>query len=160
MEDMVRSRKGGARRENYQTNPIGFAQALRYALRASKQHDAISARPLRLGFVQAGVEMLFWESQKRTQLRISGEVGGAKKGNCDLGTTWPLLENSIFANEPISMQAGVEISKKRSQNEPKFGGRKGQIGGGRGGLADFAHGCLRLMRAEGVIRNPHPNPLP
>jgi len=28
---------------------------LRYTLRTAKRHDAIAARPLRLGFIQAGV---------------------------------------------------------------------------------------------------------
>jgi hypothetical protein len=70
-------------------------------LRASKQHDAISARPLRLGFVQAGVEMLVWKSQKRSQLphtapasMASGTTGCAKTHFCQ---TKPIIMDKYLA---------------------------------------------------------------
>jgi hypothetical protein len=45
----------------------------------------------------------------------------SKKHDCDLDTTWLLLENSISENEPKFNQAGVEKLRKQSQKRTQIG---------------------------------------
>jgi hypothetical protein len=45
---------------------------------------------------------------QKGKLRPKHNMVASKKHDCDLDTTWSLLENSISENEPKFIQAGVE----------------------------------------------------
>jgi hypothetical protein len=75
---------------------------------------ARESRSERVGDDGQGAAWVAWRREGGI-LHPAGSGRHLKKYDCDLDTTWSLLENSISENEPKFDQAGVEKLGKQSQ---------------------------------------------
>ena len=109
-------------------------------------------------------EMLFdireWNDRRRPRSRSRGKLAGRPVRVHGTRLQGGGAKGVKLPNEPISMQAGVEISKKRSQNEPKFGGSKRADWGWKRGFGRFCSWLPAFDACGRRYKEPSPKPSP